>query len=113
MNSHGDSLIEFFLSSSMCINGRSAKDNDTCIANNGVSVVDYCLVPYEKLNIIQNVIITTPGDLLTQSNCARMVDPTRTLPDHSMLKWSILLNFENDVENLYQWCQVLRLLSFI
>ena len=99
MNSHGDSLIEFLLSSSMCtVNGRSAKDNYTCITPNGASVVDYCLVPYEKLSIIQDFTVTTPGDLLTQSNCAGIVDPTRTLSDHNMLKWSILLNLETDVE---------------
>ncbi len=48
VNSYGESLIDFLISSNLCIlNGRNHINNDfTHIAATGRSVVDYCLVPH-------------------------------------------------------------------
>ena len=53
VNGYGDALLEFLWSTNCCIlNGRNNSKNDfTCINAIGHSVVDYCIVPHESLNL--------------------------------------------------------------
>ena len=52
-NKHGNDLVEFLINSNCCVlNGRNYTSNDfTFIWPQWASVVDYCIVPYEKLNL--------------------------------------------------------------
>ena len=92
VNSHGESLLEFLLCSSMCVlNGRGISDNYTCVTHNGASVVDYCLVPHESFHQIQKFSVTTAREVYSQAGCEEMVDVTHTLPDHALLSWHFCL----------------------
>ena len=52
VNNYGDPFFEFLTSVNCCIvNGRNSTHNDFTWRN--VSVVDYCIIPYERLNNIQ------------------------------------------------------------
>ncbi len=81
VNSYGESMIDFLISSSCCIlNGRNMIKNDyTRIASTGRSVVDYCLVPHEQLNRHSDFVVYKMSEL-------NMTLVKR--PDHSLLKWS-------------------------
>ena len=48
-NKHGEILCEFLIHSNRCVlNGHNYKNNDVTQC---ASVVDYCIVPYEKLHL--------------------------------------------------------------
>ena len=49
VNSHGKALLDFLLTSDMCVlNDRSGPEGNQCtsISVRGMAVVDYCLVPH-------------------------------------------------------------------
>ena len=52
-NQYCDTFINYLISTNLCIlNGRNYKNNDfTSVLHRGAAVVDYCLVPYEKLDL--------------------------------------------------------------
>ncbi|CAG2197790.1 unnamed protein product [Mytilus edulis] len=52
-NAYGEILCDFLINSNCCIlNGRNTKSNNyTYVSKRGSSVVDYCIVPYENLDM--------------------------------------------------------------
>ena len=50
-NKHGELLCYFLIDSNCCVlNSRNFRKNDyTFLGPQGASVVDYCIVPYEKI----------------------------------------------------------------
>lgn len=59
-NAFGDIFCDFLINANLCIlNGRNFKQNDfTYVSPRGLSVVDYCLVPYESLNRFAEFTVT-------------------------------------------------------
>ena len=88
-NSQGELLIECMQNSGMCfVNGRKGADEFTCISSKGCSVVDYCLVPTEELDGIDDFMVET------MSRCeARLCkgEEGYRIPDHSVLSWKLLM----------------------
>ncbi|WAR24259.1 hypothetical protein MAR_037928, partial [Mya arenaria] len=86
-----DAFLDFLLSANLCIlNGRNCIKNDyTSISTKGCAVVDYCLVPYEQLNRYEHF------NLLQKSTGINTLDRI-TIPDHSVLQWTLsMTNFKN------------------
>ena len=91
-NGYGDALLEFLWSTNCCIlNGRNNSKNDfTCINAIGHSVVDYCIVPHESLNLCSGFQVLRARELVDLSNCISSdgVIPAHVVPDHSLLSWN-------------------------
>ena len=90
INSHGKNLLDFCINSNMCIlNGRNTINNDfTSISTKGLSVVDYALVPYCKLDCFQNFYVANSSELIHETQSKGIIDPDHSIPDHSLLKWT-------------------------
>ena len=71
VNGYGDALLEFLWSTNCCIlNGRNNSKNDfRCINAIGHSVVDYCIVPHESLNLCSDFEVLRARELVDLSNC--------------------------------------------
>ena len=93
-NKHGDDLVEFLINSYCCVlNGRNNTSNDfTFIGLQGASVVDYCIVPYEKLNLFDSFEVIRMSDKLNDLNLFDTFDNLTSMPDHSILSWKIVLH---------------------
>ena len=65
-NSYCNTFIDFLISVNCCIlNGRNFVNNDfTCISTKGCSVVDYCIVRYEYLNLCSDFSVVRANDLV-------------------------------------------------
>jgi len=89
-NSYGELLIDFLINTNMImLNGRKSSNNNfTSVSVKGSSVVDYCLIPQEKLDVYTdfNVILTT--DLINKHCSIGSVGPS-CMPDHSFLTWNV------------------------
>ncbi|CAG2231612.1 unnamed protein product [Mytilus edulis] len=90
-NAHGELLCEYLINSNCCIlNGRKGvKNNYTYISQLGSSVVDYCLIPYELLDIFEQCDVITMSELIEKHDIFEYVDPLVSKPDHSMLLWNV------------------------
>ncbi|CAG2193143.1 ACAD9 [Mytilus edulis] len=90
-NLYGELLCEYLINSSCCIlNGRNCvKNNYTYVSQLGSSVVDYCIVPYESLNLFESFEVITMSELLEKHKLLEYADPRVSKPDHSMLIWNI------------------------
>ena len=59
-NSQGNGFVDFLRSTDMCVkNGRKGRDAFTCVSGRGGSVIDYCVVEMENLDMIKNFRLTT------------------------------------------------------
>ena len=87
-NYQGELLIECMQSSGLCfVNGHKGNDDFTSVSSKGCSVVDYCLVPTEDLNFIDDFTVTT------MSKCEAVLcadEEGLRIPDHSVLTWKVL-----------------------
>jgi len=64
-------------------------NNDyTSVSTKGLSVVDYCIVPYEYLSCFTDVSVVRARKAFDEA-CITMQDPTKSIPDHSLLKYNI------------------------
>ena len=90
-NKYGHVLIDFLINCNLCmLNGRNNTANDfTSISSRGCSVVDYCLVGYEKLDIFQDFRVRRSTELIDENVVANNLAPT-SIPDHSCLLWNIV-----------------------
>ena len=91
-NKFGEYLIDFLKDSNMCVvNGRfdSAKDNFTHISNRGKSVVDYFVVPYVHINLVNDFEVKTMTEVLNEF-C--LSSTTGKPPDHSLICCTIKLS---------------------
>ena len=87
-NEYGSSFIEFLIQCGMCmLNGRSSKNEFTCISNKGKSVVDYITVPSEQINMFSDFNVFSMSDLSDRG----LLPPTH-IPDHSLL--SVVMNIQ-------------------
>ena len=69
VNSHGKALLDFLLTSDMCVlNGRSGPEGNqyASIYVRGMAVVDYCLVPHEDLKDYQDFTITSMPKMVSR-----------------------------------------------
>ena len=78
----------------MCmLNGRNFINNDfTSISTKGCSVVDYCLVSHDNLQMFTDFTVVRAVDAVNLCDNINVLAPT-CIPDHSLLTWCI--NFEN------------------
>ena len=93
-NSYCNTFIDFLISVNCCIlNGRNFINNDfTCISTKGCSVVDYCIVPYEYLNLCSDFSVVRANDLVTAAGYDISGVDLKLIPDHSMIKWKVDLS---------------------
>ena len=89
-NQYCDTFINFLISTNLCIlNGRSYKNNDfTSVSHRGAAVVDYCLVPYEKLDSYCDFEVIHSRNLIDRCINIQSLENI-VIPDHSILKWNI------------------------
>ena len=68
MNKHGEALIDFLLSTKMCVlNGRVKGDNGfTCISTKGKSVVDYFITYIECVQYCKEMNVVYVKDILQE-----------------------------------------------
>ncbi len=92
-NMYGEKFLEFLISANCCVlNGRQgicAKDDFTSVSTKGLSVVDFCIVPHENLDIYSEFKVHRAREMMQEHNCVPEVDPSKSIPDHSLLSWSI------------------------
>ena len=86
-NKHGDDLVDFLINSNCCVlNGKNYTSNDsTFIGPEGASVVDFCIVPYEKLNLFDSFEVIRMSDKLNDLNLFDTFDNLKSMPYHSIL----------------------------
>ena len=86
-NQSGDMLLQFLRDCKLCmVNGRSGKDNFTCVLSpKGRSVVDYCIVECDYFYNVTNFSVTTLSEFLEENNIVE----TEQLPDHSIISWEL------------------------
>ncbi|VDH90239.1 Hypothetical predicted protein [Mytilus galloprovincialis] len=100
-NSYGSVFCDFLIDVNCCIlNGRNSLHNDyTFISTRGSSVVDYCVLPYEQLKSFSDFTVHRTTELIKNIGMVDKFDLRRIVPDHSVLTWSMSLNF-NFVDNI-------------
>lgn len=92
-NAHGNCLLEFLLSTNFCVvNGRSVQDDFTCVSGQGMSVVDYCIIPHEHFNKVKNFAVSLTRSVIEQAGGIGELDISRGVPDHSILTWTFANN---------------------
>ncbi|XP_053403285.1 uncharacterized protein LOC128558364 [Mercenaria mercenaria] len=104
-NAYGDLFIDFLINTNMCmLNGRNFTKNDfTSISSKGSSVVDYCIIPHEKLDIFSEISMLRVMDVINNINNVPALANT-SLPDHSILSWKLTCNISNACN--YDKCNV-------
>ena len=100
-NAYGEILCEFLINANCCIlNGRNTlRNNYTYVSTQGSSVVDYCLVPYECLEMFSGFEVITMNELIQKHNLADYVDLSVSKPDHSILTWNINIAKSVDIKD--------------
>ena len=63
-------------------------NNNTCIKPQGMSVVDYCIIPHEDLNKYAELTVSTVSDLITDIN-GQPEFAAVSMPDYSVLSWEV------------------------
>ncbi len=53
-----------------------------------MAVVDYCFVPYKALPYYDDFMVYRAGQLFNEAGSLTYIDPSHTLPDHSLLTWN-------------------------
>ena len=93
-NKYGELLCDFLINSNCCVlNGRNYKTNDfTFVSTQGTSVVDYCLIPYEKQDSYQTFEVMHVCDMLNGASIINTIGSSTCKPDHSFLIWDLILD---------------------
>jgi hypothetical protein len=83
----GSVMIDFLINTNFCmLNGRNCINNDvTCVRTQGVSVVDYCLVSHNDLDLFNGFQVIRASELVNTVG----ITPV-SVPDHSVISWNIL-----------------------
>lgn len=91
VNKYGELLIDFLINTHMCLlNGRNSTSNDyTSISVKGRSVVDYCFVPYDDVDMFHNFTVNHVLDMIDSIPGLNNTASTG-LPDHSLLRWDLV-----------------------
>ena len=91
----GEALVSFLRSSGLClVNERVGQDNFTCISSKGCSVVDYCLVFQEDLNMVSQFQVKKMSECEEEGG---MDFEAQRVPDHSVLMWNLALAGSREV----------------
>ena len=91
----GEALVSFLRSSGLClVNERVGQDNFTCISSKGCSVVDYCLVFQEDLNMVSQFQVKTMSEYEEEGG---MDFEAQRVPDHFVLMWNLALAGSREV----------------
>ena len=77
--------------------GKEKIDSFTCVASRGSSVVDYCIVPCENLNLIEEFRVITMAESIDE---IKIRGESLRVPDHSLLLWEVVM------EAVETWCDV-------
>ena len=89
-NGHGSQLLDFLKISACCmLNGRagSVDENDfTSLSGKGETVVDYALLPHEKLQSFSDFKVWRTRRIFEVVDGLGQFDPA-VIPDHSLLCW--------------------------
>ena len=102
VNTYGDLLIEFLINTNFCIlNGRNSMNNDfTSVSTKGRSVVDYCLIPHDCIDIFRKFSVVHVIDLINTipnfSNCMGT-----SMPDHSLLRWDVVYYITSESQKFH------------
>ena len=91
-NYYGSLLCDLCTSADMAIlNGRteSGVNDYTYVTDNGLSVVDYCLISYEHLAKFTNFEVYRAADVFHKASCTGVYDPSGAISDHSIICWNI------------------------
>ena len=67
----------------------------TCVSEKGCSVVDYCIVGCEYLDVIKNFTVTTMSESMVEMECKGAVS---RVPDHSLLRWQVAVDGVDEVK---------------
>lgn len=83
-------MCDFLSNVNFCIlNGRNYLHNDfTYVSTRGASVVDYCIVPYEKLTLFDNFEGIRAQQLIDGIFKIGEYEP-KNIPDHSLFCWTL------------------------
>ena len=81
----------------MYCNERKGKYASTCVTSRGSLVVDYCIVPCENLNLIEEFRVVTMAESIDEM---KMRGEALRVPDHSLLLWEVVM------EAVETWCDV-------
>ncbi|VDI21972.1 Hypothetical predicted protein [Mytilus galloprovincialis] len=100
-NAFGDYLLDFLRDAKCCmLNGRGQKnkDNFTYVSPQGMSVVDYMIVPYGELTKVSNFEVQLVSDLVIDYNI--QLSSNVRLPDHSILTCVIHFSEYEEINKL-------------
>lgn len=90
-NQYCDIFLGFLISKTSCLlNGWNFKVNDYTRVFRGCAVADYCLVPFEQISGYSNFDVIRATTLITEAVGVETMERI-TMPDHSLLLWSISL----------------------
>ncbi len=62
----------------------------TSISSKGLTVVDYCLVPFEELQNFSDFQVHRSRPRIQECGCVPYINPTKKVPDHSILSWKFM-----------------------
>lgn len=87
VNTHGREFLNFLSDSGCCtLNGRLEETlTYTCATSQGSSVVDYIVMPYDNLNLVNSFEVKTINTLVHKLGLEPMVALGAGVPDHNML----------------------------
>ena len=71
------------------VNGRIGSGDFTCVSSKGSSVVDYCLVFKDDLELISDFKVVSMADFVDRFHAGREVE---RIPDHSALVWDVVID---------------------
>ena len=90
-NSQGEAFVDFLRSVNMgVVNSRKGRDAFTCVSSKGCSVVDYCIVGVDNIDLIDNLKVATMSECIEEMQCGG--DITR-VPDHSVVQWEVFVDW--------------------
>ena len=85
------------------LNGRNnSVNNYTFTGVQGLPVVDYCLIPYEYLDMFDKFTVTTVSDLINNAGVVDEIQRSSANPDHSLLSWSLKLRTYTRIETTHE-----------
>ena len=88
VNQHGKCLIDFLIESKLCIlNGRISPENNdfTNLSSRGTSVVDYIIVPHDKISCFRNFQVISCKSIIEINNLYNLLGERSRIPDHAVL----------------------------
>lgn len=100
-NQYGEQFLDFLRDMKLCIvNGRVSPENDgyTCLKSNGMSVVDYFIVPHISLPTCAEFTVIPVSQCLDSMNLYSLISKHCKPPDHSLLKLDFVISNCLDLE---------------